>query len=87
MITEKKYLWVLDFNDLAVYNYEIDCREHQPTSEILKLLADVGHNTDDIEWMLSPYDKAIDATTDLRKPSKYLENMKNNRRLNTSTDR
>ena len=87
MKTEKQYLWVLDFNDLAVYNYEIDCSEHQTSSEIVKILEDVGHNTDEVEWMLSPYDEAINATTDLRKPSKYLENMKNNRRLNTSTDR
>jgi len=82
---EKKYLWVLDFNDLAVYNYEIDCKEHQPTSEIIKILEDVGHDTDHIEWMLSPYDEAINATTDLRKPSRYLESMAN--KLKTTTDR
>jgi hypothetical protein len=87
MEKDKRYLWVLDFNDLAVYNYEIDYSEHQPTKELIKILEDVGHNTEDVEWMLSPYDKAINATADLRKPSKYLENMKNNRRLNTSTDR
>ena len=85
MKEEKKYLWVLDFNDLAVYNYEIDCSEHQTSSEIVKILEDVGHNTDDIEWMLSPYDKAIDATSDLRKPSKYLETMAN--KLKTTTRR
>ena len=84
---EKRYVWVLDFNDSAVYNYEIDYNEHQSTSDIMKILEDVGHDTDHVEWMLSPYDEAINATTDLRKPSKYLENMKNNRRQNTSTDR
>ena len=82
---ETMYLWVLDFNDLAVYNYEIDYSEHQPTKELIKILEDVGHNTEDVEWMLSPYDKAINATADLRKPSKYLETMAN--KLKTTTDR
>ena len=85
MEEEYKYLWVLDFNDLAVYNYKV--KLYSSTRDYLKILESVGHDTDHIEWMLSPYDEAINATTDLRKPSKYLENMKNNRRLNTSTDR
>ena len=91
MEEEKRYLWVLDFNDVAVYNYELSYSEHQPTSDIIKLLESVGHDTDHIEWMLSPYDEAINATSDLRKPSKYLEAMEQKRdaerRQNTSTDR
>jgi len=57
-------LWVLDFNDKAVYNYAV--KLHADESEYLKILKDVGHELSKIEWMISPYDEAIDATTDLR---------------------
>ena len=75
---EYKYLWVLDFNDLAVYNYKIDCSEHQTSSELIKILADVGHDTDHIEWMLSPYEEAINATSDLRGSDKIRPPIDNN---------
>ena len=58
------YLWVLDFNDKAVYNYAV--KLHDWDGEYLKILKDVGHELSKIEWMISPYDEAIDATTDLR---------------------
>jgi len=63
---ETMYLWVLDYNEKATYKYAVAIREHQPTSEIIKILEDVGHDTDNIEWMLSPYYEAINATADLR---------------------
>ena len=58
------YLWVLDFNDKAVYNYAVML--YADESEYLKILKDVGHELSKIEWMISPYDEAIDATKDLR---------------------
>ena len=70
---EYVYLWVLDFNDKAVYNYEVLL--YTDESEYLKIMEDVGHDLSKIEWMISPYEEAINATTDLRKPSKFLENM------------
>ena len=61
---ETMYLWVLDYNDKAVYNYAV--KLHADESEYLKILKDVGHELSKIEWMISPYDEAIDATKDLR---------------------
>ena len=58
------YLWVLDFNDTQVYNYAV--KLHAWDGEYLKILKDVGHELSKIEWMISPYDEAIDATKDLR---------------------
>ena len=89
MEEEYKYLWVLDFNDLTVYNYRVLL--YANAWEYHKILEDVGHDLKHIEWMLSPYDEAINATSDLRKPSKYLEAMEQkrdeDRKLNTTTDR
>jgi len=64
MEEEYKYLWVLDFNDLTVYNYKV--KLYSSTWEYHKILEDVGHDLKHIEWMLSPYDEAINATSDLR---------------------
>ena len=64
MEEEYKYLWVLDFNDLAVYNYKV--KLYSSTRDYLKILESVGHDTDHIEWMLSPYDEAINATSDFK---------------------
>jgi len=61
---ETMHLWVLDFNDKAVYKYAVML--YADESEYLKMLEDVGHELSKIEWMISPYDEAIDATTDLR---------------------
>jgi len=61
---ETMYLWVLDYNDKAVYNYAV--KLYADESEYLKILEDVGHELSKIEWMISPYDEAIDATKDLR---------------------
>ena len=57
-------LWVLDFNDKAVYNYAVML--YADESEYLKILEDVGHELSKIEWMISPYGEAINATADLR---------------------
>ena len=65
MEEEYKYLWVLDFNDLTVYNYKV--KLYSNAWEYHKILEDVGHDLKHIEWMLSPYDEAINATSDLRK--------------------
>ncbi len=64
MEEEYKYLWVLDFNDLAVYNYKV--KLYSSTRDYLKILESVGHDTDHIEWMLSPYDEAINSTSDFK---------------------
>ena len=58
------YLWVLDFNDGQVYKYAV--KLYADESEYLKILEDVGHELSKIEWMISPYYEAIDATTDSR---------------------
>ena len=61
---ETMYLWVLDYNDKATYKYAVAIRENP--NDYRKMLRDVGHDLAKIEWMLSPYYEAINASNDMR---------------------
>lgn len=74
---ETVYLWVLDYNDKATYKYAVALRENP--NDYRKMLRDVGHDLAKIEWMLSPYYEAINASNDMRVDDVC--------RPNTSTDR
>ena len=58
---EYVYLWVLDFNDLQVYKYNIDkalCNDYPEYPE--EYMEKLGHDTSNVQWMVSPYDEALD---------------------------
>jgi len=58
---EYVYLWVLDFNDMQVYKYNIDkalCNDYPEYPE--EYMEKLGHDTSNVRWMVSPYDEALD---------------------------
>ncbi len=55
---EYVYLWVLDFNDLQVYKYAIDIGRTKWFCE--DYMQRVGHEISNVQWMVSPYDEALD---------------------------
>ena len=58
---EYVYLWVLDFNDLQVYKYNIDKKIHEDYPEHCEeYMESLGHELSNIQWMVSPYDEALD---------------------------
>ena len=57
---EYVYLWVLDFNDMQVYKYNIDkaiCNDYPEYPE--EYMEKLGHDTSNVRWMVSPYDEAL----------------------------
>jgi len=58
---EYVYLWVLDFNDNQVYKYNIDKALYNDYPEYHEeYMEKLGHDTNNVQWMVSPYDEALD---------------------------
>ena len=58
---EYVYLWVLDFNDLQVYKYTIKQVLYNDYPEYPEdYMQTVGHDTNNVQWMVSPYDEVLD---------------------------
>jgi len=58
---EYVYLWVLDFNDAQVYKYTIKQVLYNDYPEYPEdYMQTVGHDTNNVQWMVSPYDEVLD---------------------------
>ena len=76
---EYVYLWVLDFNDNQVYKYTIKRVLYNDYPEYPEdYMQTVGHDTNNVQWMVSPYDEVLDENNGWT--GTYC-------RLNTTTDR
>ncbi len=55
------YLWVLDFNDNQVYKYTIKQVLYNDYPDYPEeYMQTVGHDTNNVQWMVSPYDEVLD---------------------------
>jgi len=58
---EYVYLWVLDFNDAQVYKYTIKQVLYNDYPDYPEeYMQTVGHDTNNVQWMVSPYDEVLD---------------------------
>ena len=58
---EYVYLWVLDFNDGQVYRYNIDKEIYNDYPDHCEdYMQKVGHEINNVQWMVSPYDEVLD---------------------------
>ena len=58
---EYVYLWVLDFNDNQVYKYTIKQVLYNDYPDYPEeYMQTVGHDTNNVQWMVSPYDEVLD---------------------------
>jgi len=58
---EYVYLWVLDFNDAQVYKYTIKQVLYDDYPDYPEeYMQTVGHDTNNVQWMVSPYDEVLD---------------------------
>ena len=54
-------LWVLDFNDNQVYKYSIEKDLYNDYPEYPEeYMENLGHDTNNVQWMVSPYDEVLD---------------------------
>jgi len=58
---EYVYLWVLDFNDGQVYKYNIHKAIYNDYPDHCEdYMQKVGHEINNVQWMVSPYDEVLD---------------------------